>query len=88
MDQEMLNALLLPLMFSMIGGTFVFLYRPEQRAQGLLILTLFQLVGAAGYAMKPTLELFALLCVHALTVLVLLTRHLQAPLPVAQPERK
>ncbi|WP_232337855.1 hypothetical protein [Deinococcus arboris] len=83
----MLNALLLPLLFSMASGTFIFLYRPEQRGQGLLILTLFQLVGAAGYAMQPTTELLALLSAHALAVLVMLTRHLQTPVPVPQASR-
>ncbi|GGR79008.1 hypothetical protein GCM10008960_02280 [Deinococcus sedimenti] len=81
----MLNALLLPLMFSVAGGTFVFLRRPEQRPQGLLIMILFQLVGAAGYVLQPTLEVFALLCVHALFVLVLMTRHLQTPHGTPQP---
>ncbi|WP_229784489.1 hypothetical protein [Deinococcus radiotolerans] len=75
----MLNALLLPLLFSMAGGTFVFLRRPEARQQGLLVMILFQLVGAAGYTLQSTLEVFALLCVHALFVLVLMTRHLQTP---------
>lgn len=78
----MLNALLLPLMFSMAGGTYVYLYLPDRRAQGLLILTLFQLVGAVGYVMQPTLELMMLLSLHASVVLVMLVRHLQGPLPV------
>ncbi|MHA0040331.1 hypothetical protein [Deinococcus sp. PEB2-63] len=81
----MLNALLLPLLFSMAGGTFVFLRRADQRANGLLIMILFQLVGAAGYVMQPTLDVFALLCVHALFVLVLMTRHLQSPHVTPQP---
>ncbi|GGR49174.1 hypothetical protein GCM10008959_07960 [Deinococcus seoulensis] len=81
----MLNALLLPLMFSMAGGTYVYLQLPDRRAQGLLILTLFQLVGAVGYVMEPTLNLFMLLSLHASVVLVLLVRHLQAPAPVQQP---
>jgi hypothetical protein len=83
MDQEMLNALLLPLMFSMAGGTYVYLCLPDRRAQGLLILTLFQLVGAVGYVMQPTLELLMLLSLHASVVLVMLVRHLQGPVPVA-----
>jgi len=41
MAQEMLNALLLPLLFSMAGGTFVFLRRPDQRTRGLLVMILF-----------------------------------------------
>ena len=81
----MLNALLLPLLFSMAGGTFVFLRRPDQRARGLLVMILFQLVGAAGNVMQSSPELYALLCVHALVVLVLMTRHLQAPQASTQP---
>ncbi|GAA0499134.1 hypothetical protein [Deinococcus depolymerans] len=80
----MLNALLLPLMFSMVGGTYVYRRLPERRAHGLLILILFQLVGAAGYVMKPTLELLMLLTLHASAVLVMLVRHLQSPAPVTQ----
>lgn len=78
----MLNTLLLPLMFSMAGGIYVYLCVPDRRAQGLLILTLFQLVGAVGYVMQPTLELLTLLSLHASVVLVMLVRHLQAPVPV------
>ncbi|WP_254605524.1 hypothetical protein [Deinococcus sp. JMULE3] len=81
----MLNALLLPLLFSMAGGTFVFLRRPDARQQGLLVMILFQLVGAAGYVTQPTLEVFGLLCIHALFVLVLMTRHLQTPPVAPQP---
>ena len=87
MSQELLNALLLPLIFSMAGGTFVFLRRPEQRQQGLLIMILFQLVGAAGYSRQPSLEVFGLLCLHALFVLVLMTRHLQTPQVAPQTSR-
>ncbi|UBV43412.1 hypothetical protein LAJ19_04140 [Deinococcus taeanensis] len=83
----MLNALLLPLLFSMAGGTFVFLQRPDQRHKGLLVMILFQLVGAGGYVMQPHVELFALLCVHAVLVVSLMTRHFQAPLPAQQPSR-
>ncbi|AWT36086.1 hypothetical protein DM785_11340 [Deinococcus actinosclerus] len=85
MAQEMLNALLLPLLFSMAGGTFVFLRRPDQRTRGLLVMILFQLVGAAGNVMQTSTELYALLCVHALVVLILMTRHLQSPHVTPQP---
>ncbi|MFT2721311.1 hypothetical protein ACMT4L_15050 [Deinococcus sp. A31D244] len=80
----MLNALLLPLMFSMAGGTYVYLQLPDRRAQGLLILTLFQLIGAVGYVMEPTVSLFTLLSIHASVVLILLVRHLQAPAAATQ----
>ena len=79
MDQGMLNALILPLLFSMCGGTYLYIRFPERRPNALLVLTLFQLVGAYGYVTDPTEGLFALLSAHAVLVFVLLLRHLQTP---------
>lgn len=64
MGQEMLNALLLPLLFSMAGGTYAYLRFPERRPRVLLTLLLFQLVGAYGHAVQPDSGLFGLLTIE------------------------
>ncbi|GGM04555.1 hypothetical protein [Deinococcus aerophilus] len=79
MDQEMLNVLALPLLFSMIGGTYVFVHFRDRRPNALLVVTLFQLVGAYGYTTQPSEGLFGLLVLHAVVVFALLLRHLQTP---------
>lgn len=84
MDQGMLNALVLPLLFSMCSGIYLYLRFPERRPRALLVLTLLQLVGAYGYAGDPSEGLLGLLLVHAAVVLVLLVRHLQTPLLAAE----
>ena len=75
----MLNALFFPLLFSMCGGTYLYVRFPDRRPRALLTLILFQLVGAYGYMTDPTEGLFALLTLHAALVFVLLLRHLQTP---------
>ncbi len=79
MDQGMLNVLALPLLFSMVGGTYVFVRFRDRRPNALLVVTLFQLVGAYGYATHPEEGLFGLLILHAVVVFALLLRHLQSP---------
>lgn len=82
----MLNTLLVPLLFSMLGGMYVYFSRPDQRPRTLLILTLFQLVGAYGYTSERSGPLFALLLLHASVVFFLLLNHLQTP--ALAPERQ
>lgn len=79
MHQDILNALLFPMLFSMSAGTYVYLRFQERRTQALLILTLFQLVGAVGYFGQPSLGTFVLLALHATVVFFLLVHHLQTP---------
>lgn len=80
----MLSTLILPLLFSMLAGTFIYRRFPERRPRALLILTLFQLVGASGYVLQADPGLFTLLAVHATLVFFLLIDHLQAPIGVMQ----
>lgn len=75
----MLNTLALPLLFSMLSGTYAYLRFPERRPQLLLTLILFQLVGGYGYNTQPHTALFGLLAVHALVVVALLLHSLQTP---------
>lgn len=75
----MLNTLVLPLLFSICGGLYLYVRFPERRPRALLVMTLFQLVGAYGYATAPEETLFGLLVLHAAVVFILLVRHLQAP---------
>ncbi|CAM3565929.1 hypothetical protein DEFR109230_02985 [Deinococcus frigens] len=75
----MLNALVLPLLFSLCGGLYLYVRFPERRPRALLIMTLFQLVGAYAYATAPNDGLFGLLVLHAAVAFVLLVRHLQTP---------
>lgn len=84
----MLNALLLPLLFSMIGGSYAYLRFPDRRPRVLLTLVLFQLVGAYGHSAQPEMALFGLLGLHMLVVCALLLHHLQAPRPELAPEWK
>ena len=79
MGQDILNALVLPLLFSMGGGVYAYLRFPERRPRVLLTLILFQLVGACGQVMEPGAPLFGLLVVHGLVVLTLLLHGLQTP---------
>ncbi|MFK7602645.1 hypothetical protein ACI3L1_10575 [Deinococcus sp. SM5_A1] len=79
MDQGMLNALVLPLLFSICGGLYLYVRFPDRRPRALLVMTLFQLVGAYGYATAPEEGVFGLLILHAAVVFVLLVRHLQTP---------
>lgn len=79
MHQEMLNALALPLLFSMLGGTYAYLRFPERRPRVLLTLILFQLVGAYGHSTEPGAALFGLLALHMLVVFGLLLHGLQTP---------
>lgn len=75
----MLNALVLPLLFSMVGGTYAYLRFPERRPRVLLTLILFQLVGAYGHSTEPGTPLFGLLALHMLVVVGLLLHGLQTP---------
>lgn len=75
----MLNALFFPLLFSMSAGTYAYLKFSDRRPRALLILTLFQLLGASAYAQQPDQALFTLLAVHGILVFFLLLHHLQSP---------
>lgn len=75
----MLNALVLPLLFSMLGGTYAYLRFPERRPRVLLTLILFQLVGSYGHSSQPSAALFGLLALHMLVVFGLLLHGLQTP---------
>ena len=79
MSQDMFNALILPLLFSMVGGTYAYLSFPERRPSVLLTLILFQLVGSAGHTMEPGEALFGLLGLHGLVVFGLLVHGLLTP---------
>ncbi|BDP40968.1 hypothetical protein DAETH_09370 [Deinococcus aetherius] len=79
MGQDILNALVLPLLFSMGAGTYAYLRFPERRPRVLLTLILFQLVGAYGHATQPGAALFGLLVVHGLVVFALLLHGLLIP---------
>ncbi len=83
----MLNALALPLLFSMLGGTYAYLRFPDRRPRVLLTLILFQLVGAYGHATQPGMALFSLLVLHGLVVFGLLLLGLQGPPMKLAPER-
>ena len=80
----MLNALFFPLLFSMGAGTYAYLTFSDRRPRALLILTLFQLLGASAYAQQPDQALFTLLAVHGLLVFFLLLHHLQTPALAAE----
>lgn len=84
MDQEILNALILPLLFSLAVGVYGFVRMPEKRAQLLLNLMLLQLVGVYGLHLEHTSTLFGLLSLHCAAVFIMLVRHLQTPEPLAQ----
>ncbi|WP_104991285.1 hypothetical protein [Deinococcus sp. NW-56] len=87
MGQEMLNALLFPLLFSIVGGTYAYLRFPDRRPKVLLTLVLFQLVGAYGHASQPDTGLFGLLTLHLLVVVTWLAHYLQTPQGRLRPER-
>lgn len=84
----MLNTLVLPLLFSMLGGAYVYLRFADRRPRALLILTLFQLLGAYGFSTQPTPELFGLLALHATVVFFLLLHHLQTPLVLQEQQSR
>ncbi|WP_243398142.1 hypothetical protein [Deinococcus koreensis] len=84
----MLNALFFPLLFSMSAGTYAYLKFSDRRPRALLILTLFQLLGASAYAQQPDQGLFAMLAVHAILVFFLLLHHLQTPALAAEQRRQ
>ena len=79
----MLNALALPLMFSMLAGVYAYVRFPERRSKVLLVVILFQLVGAGGYVTEPGHALFGLLSMHALVVFTLLLHGLGLPIGLA-----
>lgn len=79
MGQEMLHALFFPLLFSMGAGTYAYLRFSDRRPRALLILTLFQLLGAYAHASEPGPGLFTLLGLHGAVVFFLLLHHLQTP---------
>lgn len=79
---EMMNALILPLLFAMFGGGWAYLYRPERRHALLLTLVLFQLLGAWGYRQQPSPELLGVLALLALSIFAMLLHTLlYAPQP-------
>ncbi|GHF47971.1 hypothetical protein HNQ07_002710 [Deinococcus metalli] len=75
----MLNTLFFPLLFSMGAGSYAYLRFRDRRPNALLVMTLFQLLGAYGYFTQPVAPLFMLLALHATVVFFLLVHHLQAP---------
>lgn len=83
----MLNVLALPLLFSILAGTYAYLRFPARRPRVLLTLILFQLVGGYGHASQPNEGLFGLLALHGLVVFGLLLHSLQTPQPELAPER-
>lgn len=83
----MFNALLLPLLFSMVAGSYAYLRFPERRPRVLLTLVLFQLVGAYGHTSQPDTSLFGLLTLHLLVVVTWLAHYLQTPQGRLRPER-
>ncbi|TDE85743.1 hypothetical protein [Deinococcus sp. S9] len=87
MSQEMLNVLALPLLFSVLGGSYAYLRFPDRRPNVLLTLILFQLVGGYGYSTQPSSALFSLLALHGLVVLTLLLHGLQSSQLELLPER-
>ncbi|WP_216325361.1 hypothetical protein [Deinococcus aestuarii] len=87
MGQDILNALVLPLLFSMGGGVYAYLRFPDRRPRVLVTLILFQLVGACGHVMEPGTALFGLLVLHGLVVFALLLHGLQTPHKDLAPER-
>ncbi|ANE43342.1 hypothetical protein SU48_05685 [Deinococcus puniceus] len=87
MDQEMLNALALPLMFGVIGGVYAYTRFPERRPRVLLVLILMQLVGAYAHATQPGMPLFILLGLFSLVVLGLMLHWFQTPQPEHATER-
>lgn len=84
MDQEILNALILPLLFSLAVGVYGFVRLPEKRGPLLLNLMLLQLVGVYGLHLEHSTTLFGLLSVHCAAVFIMLVRHLQTPEPLPQ----
>lgn len=68
----MMSALILPLLFAMLGGGWAYLYRPERRHALLFTLILFQLLGAWGYRQQPSPELLLVLGLLALSVFAML----------------
>ncbi|THF68615.1 hypothetical protein E7T06_15595 [Deinococcus sp. Arct2-2] len=87
MDQEMLNALALPLLFSVIAGVYAYTRFPERRPRVLLVLILMQLVGAYAHATQPGMPLFVLLSLYSLVVLGLMLHWFQHPQPEHATER-
>lgn len=81
MPQDMLASLALPLLFSLLAGSYIFTQFPERRPHSLLAVTLIQLVGAFGYHQQPSAGLFGLLAVHSTVVFFQLLHHFQAPAP-------
>jgi len=68
----MMSALILPLLFAMLGGGWAYVYRPERRHALLLTLILFHLLGAWGYRQQPSPELLLLLGMLALGIFAML----------------
>lgn len=84
----MFAALALPLLFSMGAGIYGFGRFPERRNSLLLVVILFQLLGAFAVQYQPSLALLGLLSIHALVVCGLLVQHVQTPQPVPVEERR
>ncbi|WP_412028390.1 hypothetical protein [Deinococcus yunweiensis] len=82
----MLNTLFFPLLFSMGAGTYAYLRFPDRRPRALLVMTLFQLLGAYGHFTQPVTPLFLLLGLHATVVFFLLVHHLQTPALAPEPQ--
>ncbi|MFC3835686.1 MULTISPECIES: hypothetical protein [Deinococcus] len=82
----MLNTLFFPLLFSMGAGTYAYLRFPDRRPRALLVMTLFQLLGAYGHFTQPAAPLFLLLGLHATVVFFLLVHHVQTPALAPEPQ--
>ena len=75
MPQEMLNTLMLPLLFATFAGVWIYRHRRSQRPQLLLSLCMLFVVAAYGYAKEPQPALFALLLGYMLVLCGLLLHH-------------
>lgn len=84
MSQDLLNALALPMLFSILAGLYGYFRFPGRRPALLLNLLLILLVGAAGHWYQPDTALFNLLLIHSTAVFFMLLHHVQTPMPVAE----
>lgn len=84
MSQDLLNALALPMLFSIMAGLYGYVRFPDRRPALLLNLLLILLVGAAGHWYQPNVSLFNLLLIHSTAVFFMLLHHVQTPVPAAE----
>ncbi|MFC4427426.1 hypothetical protein [Deinococcus navajonensis] len=84
MAQDLLNALALPMLFSMMAGAYGYFRFPERRPALLLNLLLILLVGAYSHWRQPSQDLFNLLLMHSTAVFFMLLHHLQTPVKATE----